>query len=159
LKKEITHSAVFSVGIGLVWRRKVRFSPYETGAHDCILAAERTRIDPHGRFRPLQLKSLVEFDPASLQASIDRLVGKYRDPSELYVAIFIDRAGQYDFSSLTIPPVLRSEIRELWVVGHFEGDREMWVFVGDLLTEKPKNYEIRITGPPPALLREARVVE
>src|SRR6476646_315452 len=110
--------------------------------------AKEAAFEPLNRIGTLQLKALTGTG-GTLQSIIDSLE-KYNDPHELYVAITIDRHGVYDFSALNISDALRARLREMWLIGHFKHDRELWVFRGDILTT-PKDYHIRIPGPPPAL--------
>jgi hypothetical protein len=148
LKEEITHAAVFCEGIAPIWGRKVKFSPYAYGSHDCILMAKESAFEAFNRIRTLQLKALTG-KGGTLQSIVDSLE-KYHDPTELYVAITIDRPGEYDFSTVNISDDLRARLREVWLFGRFAHDRERWVFRGDVLAT-PNDYQIRIPGPPPAL--------
>lgn len=154
LKEEITHATVFCHGMEAIWGRQVKFSPYSYGSHDCILMLRETPEKPRRLVRTLQLKSLTGTG-GTLQSIIDSL-NKYSSPGELDVAIAIDRPGEYEHSALNIPPTLREHIRELWIIGHVGPDRELWVFAGDMLQpdREIKQYEIRIPGPPPALLKD-----
>ena len=141
---EMVQAAAFCLGVGLLWKRDVAFSPGEHSGADSIIRIPRE--DGGALFADLQVKQVPpeEISSVGLQDVIDKLAGKYCDPEGLYVGIAVNRPGEIDFDQISIPDGLRGEILELWVFGRLPEDRARWFFRGDLLSQHPQTWPVRI---------------
>ncbi|GAB3361740.1 hypothetical protein [Lysobacter tyrosinilyticus] len=135
-------SALFSYLVGEAMGVKVRFSPLEKSDYDCITHFER---DGYHHLVPVQLKELVPNDlnpTASLQSLINGLI-KYRDSSDLVVAVHLNRNVTIRLSELSFDGL---NISQLWLYGSAAPDQSTWLLVGDLLDPGARWREIRYPG-------------
>jgi hypothetical protein len=138
---ETIDGAVFTLGMGELWKRPTAYSPTEGYNQDCLIAVDGPFGEGAvGGFGSVQLK---QFGPGStrqgqsLNEFLAELEGKYCDPNELYLAISVNRAYEIDLRAIVVPPRLREQVMELWLFGRSQDERSRWFFYGDML-DKPR---------------------
>lgn len=131
-------AALFCYGMSQAMSRRVDFAMVEVQDYDAV--ARYTDDQGELVFTPIQLKEWVPdfLNPsASLQNELDKL-DKYVDSEDLAVAIFMNRTTTIHLSELILP---RGRIGELWLYGCADSNQSRWMFIGDLLSDKPRYFE------------------
>src|SRR6185503_11778726 len=105
-----------------------RFSPGERMGSDCFLEIGAGESVLYGM---LQLKQLARRSTVELQGLIDKAAAKrYADPERLYLAVAVNRDGEFDLGVLDAE-ALHEHFIGVWIFGRATGSR--WFFYGDLL--------------------------
>ena len=131
-------AALFCYGMSQAMSRRVDFAMVEVQDYDAVARF----TDNHGAlvFTPIQLKEWVPdfLNPsATLQNELDKL-DKYIDSEDLVVAVHMNRTTTIHLPELIIP---RGRIGELWLYGAADSTQTRWMFIGDLLSDKPQYFE------------------
>jgi hypothetical protein len=109
----------------------------EDADYDCVLCR---RVDGKKAFTPVQLKEFVpsNIDPtATIEAGLAKL-SKYRTSHHTVVAVYVNRAGYFDYPSIQKP---ETSFAEIWLYASLRPDQSLWALYGDLLHE-PRDYTI-----------------
>jgi hypothetical protein len=137
--RELWGACLFAHGIGTcVVRTELYVAPVEKQDYDCIM---QSIIGDTRHFTPVQIKELVPERvnaATSLQAEIDKLE-KYKNATDLVVAIHMNRQFHLDLDELRIPVL---GIGELWLFGSISPDVSRLMLWGNLLKD-PSSYEYR----------------
>lgn len=131
-------AALFCYGMSQAMNRRVDFAMVEVQDYDAVARF----ADNQGAlvFAPVQLKEWVPdfLNPsATLQNELDKL-DKYVDSEDLVVAVHMNRTTTIHLSELILP---KGRIGELWLYGGADSTQTRWMFIGDLLSDKPQYFE------------------
>ena len=124
--RELRHAALFCYGMSRCIEQPVYFAPIEAADYDFVATWGEMK-----HFAPVQLKELVPEElneTSTVQGLVDRLT-KYSS-SDLTVAIFLNRRGQFSPTELCLP---RLHIAALWFVFAIAPDQSKWQLVGDFM--------------------------
>lgn len=136
---EARRCALFCYGVGQLLGVKISFADHESKDYDYVGVYTH-----NGRrsYVPIQMKEFVPagINPkAQLQGEIDKL-RKYRDSSDLVVAMHINRNGFFRLSELDFSGL---SIKELWFFGAKEDSAQNWLVIGNLLKQSAVWHEFR----------------
>ena len=126
---EARRCALFCYGVGNLLGVKIYFADYESSDYDYVGSYFHA-----GRltYVPIQMKEFVPIGinpKVQLQDEIDKLK-KYRDSSNLVVAMHINRKGLFQLSDLDFTNL---PVKELWFFGAEEDSAQDWLVIGNLL--------------------------
>jgi len=136
---EARRCALFCYGVGQLLGVKISFADHESKDYDYVGAYVYAGTVS---YVPIQMKEFVPVGvnpKAQLQSEIDKL-RKYRDSSDLVVAMHINRKGFIRLSELNFTGL---PIKELWFFGAKEDSALDWLVIGNVLKQNAVWYEFR----------------
>ena len=128
---EARRCALFCYGVGKALGVKVLFADHESEDYDYVGLYRTGKIF---NFVPIQMKEFVptSVNPTTqLQAELDKL-SKYKDSSNLIVAVHVNRTGLLNLSHLHISHL---KIKELWFFGAKANSPGIWTIIGNVLNK------------------------